>query len=145
MKYSLNFPSNWIRKQNSNKHATHTFNVIENGKINLVMITISKFQKIQQSFLETPKYVLEMEINIEKDHIAEKDIVVESFVDNNKHIGYYYKATDTNWKKDCLDDWPCVLRCLYTNENINVELSVLCFDMNCNTIKQAIDMLKTSK
>jgi hypothetical protein len=132
-----NFPITWKKTTSSNANATHVFNV-EDTK---VLITIQKHKEIYiYRMLQNGKMELELQIEHEKHNMVEQDVHTLPFSDKNGS-GWYFMATDKNWHNGA-EDWPFMLRSVYVTTLLIVELTVLCYNKESNTIKEAFEWMK---
>jgi len=137
---ALVFPNNWVPYQSTNKHATHSFKVNEKELVNEILITISNIKPEQVSFHINATYEsLITQIYDESKNMSNYQM---DEISGKSGRGFYFVATDKRWNGN-QDDWPCMLRCFYVTETNVIEITVLCFSLNSDTIKQALDFIRS--
>ena len=136
----LSFPETWIRDMSPNR-ITHRFKVSEKTHTNNVLMSFCHIDSnLHRSYIKIAYDMLSNQIIDEKDHMVETDVSIHE-LHNENGDGYYFMATDSHWNGR-EDDWPYLMRCMYVTKTISVEMTVLCYDKESETIVQAFDFLK---
>lgn len=133
------FPENWIAKTPTNPRVTYCFTVEENHQNAQVLMTINQFdKKLRPQCVQFACQMMTNQLSEEKYHMVEHDVEVQILRKDNG-LGYYFMATDKDWLPESTE-WPYLLRCMYVGTHTLVELTVLCYNQESNTIKQAFEL-----
>ena len=144
---SLQIPTGWTEISPSHPRITACFQVKEsNQQTTKVLVTISHLNYTQREFGQKfIKGLLTTQIAEEKDHMVETDVCLHELTGTGTGFGYYFMATDRNWKKpqtldvkidfwgvmggsapqidsdsDSDSDWPYLVRCCYLVDHNNI-------------------------
>jgi len=139
-------PQNWNLIENNDN--TNIYETFVNDFKNKILITYSCYT--DKNWRVIYSHMLSNftnQIQKEKNNMIETNIRL-NFISGKTGCGFYFTATDKRSLEHHIEeDWPVMLRCFYIQTTDNTqhmffELTTLCYNLNDQTIIEALDMFK---